>query len=728
MKKNDRTSESSGTFNTRWLCHGAALLQSLVLAIIFFLPFIRAQRSFIWDTRDFGFPYLNLVTRTIAEKGVLPLWNQFNFSGYPFAGDIETGMFYPVNWLFAGIFGAMQFFELPWYFVFHFAFGAFFAYLLCHRLTKIFFASLCGAVIFTYSGYALGHISHMGQDIMYMWIPAVVLAFYHALETRKIFTALLAGFTLGVAMLAGHANTMVYLFYLVAALIATYTLVHRAHWKKILLTGAAGIIFSMLIAAILLLPVAELTLQSNRLNLTYENQSKNFSLNPADLGGIIWPNYNNVLEANPPTGFTGSVDISQNYLYFGLLPLILIAFSFFGKDWRPWFFGIMGMLALLLSFGHYTPLNKIFFDFMPGFNKVRMAVQILAIFFFAASVLSALGMARLFTWLKVERNRPLQVFIGLLFLVIIVFDIFSNAYNKSFYSHPVDPHTVYDSQEENRSMGELTPAADELFRIHDETGEITPNKWMYYGIENVWGSGGIKLKQYDQLFKYVDRTQRTALTYDLLDFLNVKYLISAQKLDPQHFRKIKGAINSALNEKGELYENIRILPRAYFVTDFIVEPDAQKQFHLLQQGQIDYRTQVILAKQPTYIGQPEPTAAPTAPPASAIAAPTASSITIQQHDNQKFLLKAMTPVDAILVLSEVDAPGWQLTINGQPAEYLTANTVFRAVALKAGDYRLEFNYQPVSIQCGAIISIISLLLFVGFAIKAGFFTKKVAAK
>jgi len=93
---------------------GIHLLLFLILGIsllFFFEPFFAGELSFLWDTRVFGFPYLNFVSQNIVE-GNFPLWNMFNFSGYPFMGDIENMMFYPGTWLFTIFFGVIEFEEI----------------------------------------------------------------------------------------------------------------------------------------------------------------------------------------------------------------------------------------------------------------------------------------------------------------------------------------------------------------------------------------------------------------------------------------------------------------------------------------------------------------------------------------------------------------------------------------------------------------------------------------
>jgi uncharacterized membrane protein YfhO len=64
----------------------------------------------------------------------------------------------------------------------------------------------------------------------------------------------------------------------------------------------------------------------------------------------------------------------------------------------------------------------------------------------------------------------------------------------------------------------------------------------------------------------------------------------------------------------------------------------------------------------------------------------------------------------ILFLSDPYFPGWNAWVNGQKAEILKADRVFRAIVLpKAGDYKVKMAYQPGSLRYGISISSVAWL-------------------
>jgi uncharacterized membrane protein YfhO len=61
-----------------------------------------------------------------------------------------------------------------------------------------------------------------------------------------------------------------------------------------------------------------------------------------------------------------------------------------------------------------------------------------------------------------------------------------------------------------------------------------------------------------------------------------------------------------------------------------------------------------------------------------------------------------------LVLTDTYYPGWQASVDGQPADIAQVNVMFRAVALPAGQHRVVFEFKPRSVQMGAWISGLAL--------------------
>ncbi len=65
---------------------------------------------------------------------------------------------------------------------------------------------------------------------------------------------------------------------------------------------------------------------------------------------------------------------------------------------------------------------------------------------------------------------------------------------------------------------------------------------------------------------------------------------------------------------------------------------------------------------------------------------------------------------SVLVLADLDYPGWSVTVDGHAAESLRIDNLFRGVRLEPGSHRVAWSYQPRSVFVGAMISTVTLLM------------------
>lgn len=78
--------------------------------------------------------------------------------------------------------------------------------------------------------------------------------------------------------------------------------------------------------------------------------------------------------------------------------------------------------------------------------------------------------------------------------------------------------------------------------------------------------------------------------------------------------------------------------------------------------------------------------------------------------------KSDTP--SVLVVSEVNYPGWKAAIDGRPVPILTADYLLIGVPVPAGDHRVEIRYGVPAAREGAVISAFSLLIICVLGISA----------
>jgi hypothetical protein len=66
---------------------------------------------------------------------------------------------------------------------------------------------------------------------------------------------------------------------------------------------------------------------------------------------------------------------------------------------------------------------------------------------------------------------------------------------------------------------------------------------------------------------------------------------------------------------------------------------------------------------------------------------------------------------ARVVFSEVDHPGWEVRIDGEPVAHQRFLDTFIEVAVPAGSHRLSFDFRPASFRIGLAISVSTLSLW-----------------
>jgi hypothetical protein len=70
----------------------------------------------------------------------------------------------------------------------------------------------------------------------------------------------------------------------------------------------------------------------------------------------------------------------------------------------------------------------------------------------------------------------------------------------------------------------------------------------------------------------------------------------------------------------------------------------------------------------------------------------------------------------LLVLGDVDYPGWKVRVDGKAAELLTVNLIQRGVVLEPGWHMVEFVYRPFSAIFGGLLTLLGTLLALGASI------------
>lgn len=149
----------------------------------------------------------------------------------------------------------------------------------------------------------------------------------------------------------------------------------------------------------------------------------------------------------------------------------------------------------------------------------------------------------------------------------------------------------------------------------------------------------------------------------------------------------------------KIYQNLDVLPRAFVVHRARVIEDDEAAVSAMRDESFKPDEGVILAE---------------APPGWGTWSPSADShsdqVTVVSYEPERVVIEANLASEGYLVLTDTWYPGWRAWMDGKESPIIRANLLFRAIALPAGQHRVEFSYEPASLQIGAAISLATLLV------------------
>ena len=251
------------------------------------------------------------------------------------------------------------------------------------------------------------------------------------------------------------------------------------------------------------------------------------------------------------------------------------------------------------------------------------------------------------------------------------------------------------------------------FRVLDATVDVFQSSAPSYFHKNIGGYHAAKLRRYQELInmhltkemgrlfasfgraKTTDQITGTLDSLGILNMLNMKYLIYNKEAAP--------LVNPFANGNAWFVDNIR------------VADDANQEMKLL--GEINTKKEMVVDK--SFAAQ-----LPTK-----LIADSSAHIALLNYEPNKLKYSFSSKTDQVAVFSEIYyEKGWNAYINGKLVPYVRANYLLRAMPLKAGNYEIEFKFEPKSYSIGNTVSLISSILLVLGIIGFGFFQWKNSKK
>jgi hypothetical protein len=146
---------------------------------------------------------------------------------------------------------------------------------------------------------------------------------------------------------------------------------------------------------------------------------------------------------------------------------------------------------------------------------------------------------------------------------------------------------------------------------------------------------------------------------------------------------------------GRVYENRSVLPRAWIAGSQRVVPGDAAQLAAVGSPGQDTRSTVVTGK--PLAGVPRGSQGG------------AGVARLRRYEPERVLIDADARRPGVLVLSDLDYPGWKAKVDGRDAKVERVDYVLRGVPLAAGRHRVELRYEPLSWRIGWIVSLLTLL-------------------
>ena len=710
-------------------------------ALLLLAPVWFSQRMFFY--RDFWqlyYPGLKWAAITV-KNGNLPLWNPYIACGYPAFAAMTCAYAYPPVLLLL----------LPWFdiglklYIFcHLIWAGWGSYRLCRELRCSPVAAGIGGMIFMAGGPVVSGINNICYLLSPAWLPWTLWCYLRLLATRRPRWLIATAVTLALMALAGDSQSCYHAGILL--LLLTISQWREQGWRQTagnLLALFAAIVVAVALAAVQLLPTAELAANCERLAGVQNRHAFLFSF----YGKYLWRLVVPFIYGNPthiwhgPGAYTTMPFLSSIYLGLATIPLALTGlFRASRLRWR-YTWGISAVLFLLTSLAIELPLYRFFRQWLPLWSSFRYAEKLLLPLALMLAVLAAGGLdywARLagknrwrylvaaalllpglvgaaYYQFPVSNTGPLwfclATIVALAFmgsgrwpwLGPIALCLVLSA-DLTYHNRQVLP-TIESQFYRQKCPPLLRPfAGQNRYRIALFTRVVQATRFglperRITRLSRRWGLANLPMLH--RVPKDLGAVQVFISPYSLLRWRATQ----TPKLFPRF--SVKRLIWGFPNRKQVQAHHYPLRyqdwpqarPRASLVHRSILVADRQEAIRQMLKADLD--TVVVCRQDGPLPPLPADTGKSSGQDHVNIVAETSPNMVV---------IETVTRRPAYLLLTDNYYPGWQALIDGRAVPIYRAEVAFRLISLPVGKHTVVFRYRPLSLQLGAVISLLALVL------------------
>lgn len=412
---------------------GLVLFIYTILYVIFFAPVLLAGKVLApCDGTNLALPHL------YAPR---VLWTTLLFAGFPVMGDPQTMASYPPALVCSLWAGSFNVFVLSAYVL-----ASSFTYGYVRALTGSRLAALAAGVIYGMGGFFMAHLGHTNVIHSAAWMPLLLWALERLRHRASPGWVVVAAVAVACSTLAGHPQFGFYTLLVGFAYVAVLAWGAPAGGYRFSGCGLAGMVLGLGLAALLLVPTAELAGQSYRARMTFADFA-GYSLPIKQLPMLLFPYLyggGGNFSGPDPLFFGRGGGLTEATGYVGLLPLVLagLGFAFRRREGVARFWLVVAVLSVLAALGKESPLVRLLYH-VPVYNKFRILTRHAVHCSLAVAVLSGFGLAGLARLGRAERLRALRRGAAVLATVCgLMLVLFWGLGRAGAYAHPFDPAAV----------------------------------------------------------------------------------------------------------------------------------------------------------------------------------------------------------------------------------------------------------------------------------------------
>ncbi len=742
-----------------------APLLLLVFFIVFYSPFL-FKSYYLWeDVIEQHYPNA-VYTMSSLKSGELPQWSPYVFGGMPYMADMQTGLFYPPNWLLF----IFQSFSEPggtvfiYFILLHILVFGFGIFRLSRSFNLSYSASLYAATATMFCGFISTHVIHIIFLYVIAWFPFAFLYLKKAYENGGFRNIGLASMFFGISILGGYAQYTLFLTSILFLYTCFFAYWNRGSGKKKLITKffMFGIFMGLAggLALIQLLPTFELSRESVRTKMTWD-QSIEGSLSFQGLLTFLAPKFygwiSGITQLNQATGSwqdgspywggSGAHIFWETACFVGIMPIMLFVAGFrvLRKNRMFRFFSILALLALLLALGKNGPLYYIVFNYVPGFGNFRLPGRFSFIFAFGFIMASAFSLDR-FISNSASNNDETGKSKKALFVAAVA-GIAVLLFSLTTTSGLEEAKKVCAQHAVGFGMFSILVSSSLILYLFKSGSKriasfliilfVFIELYFYgstFGLSKVSGSEVYAPNpQIDALRNEIDKTPfrlqgrifegegKGVRLFGHLNLGNVYHIPIVEGYNQLHLGRLSRFLHEVDPKKEMDLFNVKyraktngqgfdIMPENAYCSRFSLRSnikivkDGDEAIKIINSPDFNPFVNVTI-EEPSVLNMN-------------VTIPTDSlgTVTIKSYSPHKIELLVDSKANCLLFASEVFYPAWKASLDGHKTEIHKTNFLFRGIEIPEGRHEVVFKYESSALKKGMIISSVILLAVIALII------------